>query len=135
MDPKYLELELTESTVVQNPEEAIAILQTLKNLGVQTALDDFGTGYSSLSYLQKFALDILKIDRIFVQDITKNEKNQALITGIIQMAHELNLKVIAEGVEREAERKFLCQQHCDRMQGYLFSRPLNAKGFQQLLFS
>lgn len=135
LDPKYLELELTESTVVQNPEVAIATLQALKTLGVQLALDDFGTGYSSLSYLQKFPFDILKIDREFIHKSTVNKKNQALTTAIIQMAHNLDLKVIAEGVEREAERKFLCQQHCDEMQGYLFSRALTAKGFQQLLFS
>ncbi|MBO1351848.1 MAG: EAL domain-containing response regulator [Hormoscilla sp. GUM202] len=135
LDPKYLDLELTESTVVQNPEVAIATLQELKTLGVQLALDDFGTGYSSLSYLQRFPFDILKIDRVFIHQSTVNEKNQALTTGIIKMAHQLHLKVIAEGVEREAERNLLCQQHCDEMQGYLFSRPLTAKGFQQLLFS
>ncbi|MBC6422782.1 MAG: EAL domain-containing protein [Hormoscilla sp. SP5CHS1] len=134
-DPKYLDLELTESTVVQNLEVAIATLQELKTLGVQLALDDFGTGYSSLSYLQRFPFDILKIDRVFIHQSTVNEKNKALTTGIIKMAHQLHLKVIAEGVEREAERNLLCQQHCDEMQGYLFSRPLTAKGFQQLLFS
>lgn len=135
LDPKYLDLELTESTVVQNPEVAIATLQELKTLGVQLALDDFGTGYSSLSYLQRFPFDILKIDRVFIHQSTVNEKNKALTTGIIKMAHQLHLKVIAEGVEREAERNLLCQQHCDEMQGYLFSRPLTAKGFQKLLFS
>lgn len=134
-DPEFLELELTESTVVQNPEAAIVTMKALKALGVKLALDDFGTGYSSLQYLQQFPFDSLKIDRCFVQNLTVNKTNTALTTAIVDMAHRLNLKVIAEGVETEVERKFLSERDCDEMQGYLFSPPLPAAEFEKLLES
>ena len=133
LDPKNIELELTESMLVQNTEVAIRRLNALKSLGVQIAIDDFGTGYSSLSYLQQFPFDILKIDRCFIRNITDNPNNAAITKAIIEMAKSLNLKLIAEGVETESELSFVCQQKCDTMQGYLFSRPLPAQEFEQLL--
>ena len=133
LDPKYIELELTESMLVQNTEVAIRRLNALKSLGVQIAIDDFGTGYSSLSYLQQFPFDILKIDRCFIRNITDNSNNAAITKAIIEMAKSLDLKLIAEGVETEAELSFVCQQNCDGMQGYLFSRPVPTQEFYQLL--
>ena len=134
-NPKLLELELTESIIVTNTEAAIATMNALRELGIQISIDDFGTGYSSLGYLQRFSFDTLKIDQCFVRNLTTDSKNTAIITAIIQMAHSLNLKVIAEGVETEIERDFLCQQECDAMQGYFFSRPIPAPDFERLLFS
>jgi diguanylate cyclase (GGDEF)-like protein len=133
LDPKYIEVELTESMLVQNTEVAIRRLNALKSLGVKIAIDDFGTGYSSLSYLQQFPFDILKIDRCFIQDITNNPHNAAITKAIIEMAKSLNLKLIAEGVETPEELSFICRQDCDAMQGYLFSRPLPTPEFSQLL--
>ena len=133
LDPKYIELELTESMLVHNTEVAIRRLNALKSLGVEIAIDDFGTGYSSLSYLQQFPFDILKIDRCFIRNITENPNNAAITKAIIEMAKTLNLKLMAEGVETEAELSFVCQQQCDGMQGYLFSRPLPSHDFAQLL--
>jgi diguanylate cyclase (GGDEF)-like protein len=135
LDPKYIELELTESMLVQNTEVAIRRLNALKALGVEIAIDDFGTGYSSLSYLQQFPFDILKIDRCFIRNITENSNNAAITKAIIEMAKSLSLKLIAEGVETEAELSFVCKHKCDGMQGYLFSRPVPAHEFEQLLTS
>lgn len=133
LDPSYLELELTESILVQNVELTIAKLNELKSMGVKISLDDFGTGYSSLSYLQQFPFDLLKIDRCFVQDINTNATNAALTNAIIQMAHSLNLKVIAEGVETREELAVLYENNCDNIQGYLFSRPVKAEEFKRML--
>ena len=133
LDPKYLELELTESTVMQNPEAAIATLSELKALGIQISIDDFGTGYSSLSYLGQLPFDILKIDRSFVSSLTQDAKNVAITTAILQMAHSLNLKVVAEGVETEAELAFFYGHQCDQIQGYWFSPPLSAQAFEEVL--
>ncbi|GAB4181620.1 MAG: hypothetical protein Fur006_16820 [Coleofasciculaceae cyanobacterium] len=135
LDPKYVELELTESMLVQNTDVAIRRLNALKSLGVKIAIDDFGTGYSSLNYLQQFPFDILKIDRCFIRNITENSSNTAITKAIIEMAKGLNLTLIAEGVETEAELSFTCQHQCDGMQGFLFSRPLPARDFEQLLNS
>lgn len=134
IDSKYLELELTESTLVQNAEVAIRRLKALKTLGLSVAIDDFGTGYSSLSYLQQFPFDKIKIDRSFVHKIHINETNSAIMTAIITMAHELNLKVIAEGVESQEELTFLKQHGCDEMQGFLFSYPVTAQEFESSPF-
>ncbi|MFW6357715.1 MAG: putative bifunctional diguanylate cyclase/phosphodiesterase [Chroococcales cyanobacterium] len=131
--PSALELELTESAVVQNPEYASKTLKELKSLGIQLSLDDFGTGYSSLSYLQQFPFDTVKIDRSFVRNLTSNTKNAAIITAIIQMAHSLNLTVIAEGAETEEEKQFLKQNHCDFIQGYCFSAPVNTSVIEKML--
>ncbi len=133
LDPQYLEVELTESMLVDNTKLANAQLKELKALGISISLDDFGTGYSSLSYLQKFNLDILKIDRCFVTDINHNEKNATITKAIISMAHGLNLHVIAEGVEKEAELEFLRQQKCSTIQGYLFSPPVPGDKFEEML--
>lgn len=134
VDSKDLELELTESTLVQNAEVAIRRLKALKTLGVSIAIDDFGTGYSSLSYLQQFPFDKLKIDRSFVHNIHTNEANSAIITAIITMAHQLNLRVIAEGVENQEELEFLKSHGCDEMQGFLFSYPVSPKEFESSPF-
>lgn len=133
LEPKWLELELTESILVQNPEAAIATLKELKGLGIQISVDDFGTGYSSLTYLKQFPFDTLKIDRSFVCNLINDAKNAAITTALIQLAHSLNLTVIAEGVETEAELAFLRQHHCDAMQGYLFSPPVPPPAFELLL--
>ncbi|MEG3933428.1 MULTISPECIES: EAL domain-containing response regulator [unclassified Microcoleus] len=130
-----LELELTESLMVEDAESAIATLQHLKNLGVCISLDDFGTGYSSLSYLTQYPFDTLKIDRCFISNITDGCTNAAIVKAIIEMAHSLCLEVIAEGVETEAEKDFLWRYKCDIMQGYLFSPPLAAADFEQLLMA
>jgi diguanylate cyclase (GGDEF)-like protein len=133
LDPRYLELELTESTVMQNPETAIATLSQLKALGIQISIDDFGTGYSSLSYLGQLPFDILKIDRSFVCSLTQDEKNAAITTAILQLARSLNLKVVAEGVETEDELAFFYGHDCDEIQGYWFSPPLSAPAFEEVL--
>ncbi|HEY9695581.1 MAG TPA: EAL domain-containing response regulator [Oculatellaceae cyanobacterium] len=130
-----LELELTETTIMKNVKSAIQIMNNFKSLGICISIDDFGIGYSSLSYVQDFNFDTLKIDRAFVKDVTSNPKTAALTQALIGMARSLNLNVIAEGVETEEELKFLLVQGCDAMQGYLFSRPLPVKAFEQLLQS
>ncbi len=135
LSPSYLELELTEGTVMQNAEDTILMLQELKAMGVRLSIDDFGTGYSSLSYLKRFPIDKLKVDRSFVQDVTSNDGDAEITRAIIGMAHGLGLKVIAEGVEHEDQLKFLRWQKCDDMQGFYFSRPLQAEAFQELLMS
>ena len=131
--PSSLELELTESLMVKDAESAIATLQQLKDLGVSISIDDFGTGYSSLSYLTQYPFDVLKIDRCFISNITDGCTNAAIVKAIIEMAHTLCLEVIAEGVETEAEKDFLWRYECDAMQGYLFSPPVPAADFEQLL--
>ena len=133
LEPSSLELELTESLMVEDVSSAIATLTQLKNLGISLAIDDFGTGYSSLSYLTQYPFDALKIDRSFVRNITDDCKNAAIVKAIIEMAHSLRLEVIAEGVETETEKDFLWRSECDVMQGYFFSPPLSAADFEKLL--
>jgi diguanylate cyclase len=132
---KFLEVEITETSIMQDTESAIRILQELKKIGVRIALDDFGTGFSSLSYLRQFPLDSVKIDQSFIRDVTINSKNAAITLAIIQMAQKMKLKVIAEGVESFPELFFLYMHQCEEMQGYIFSRPLPAKEFGKLLAS
>lgn len=133
LDPKLLELELTETVLMTRADSTAAVLQTLRERGVQIAIDDFGTGYSNLSYLQKFPVDCLKIDQSFIRQISTVGQEVALVTAIINMAHTLNLRVVAEGVETKDETAFLKANGCDQAQGYYFSRPLVAKAFKQLL--
>ncbi|MDB9509745.1 EAL domain-containing protein [Kamptonema animale CS-326] len=133
LDPKYLELEVTESLVIQNESAATKAMTEWRTLGIKIAVDDFGTGYSSLSYPKRFPFDIIKIDRSFICNITNDPKNAAITKAIIQMAHSLNMKVIAEGVETQAELDFLYQYECDEMQGYFFSKALTNKEFEELL--
>lgn len=133
LDPNYLELELTESTVMESAETTIAMLRRLKEMGVHLSIDDFGTGYSSLSYLKRFPIDTLKIDRSFVRDITTDLDDAEIAKLIIAMAHSLKLKVVAEGVETKEQFEFLRSQQCDEMQGYYFSPPLPVEAFFQLL--
>ncbi|EGJ33268.1 MULTISPECIES: EAL domain-containing response regulator [Moorena] len=133
LDPRYLQLELTESTLMDNPNHAIATLKELKSFGIQISIDDFGTGYCSLSYLRLFPFDVLKIDRSFVCQLTEDVKNEAITTAILQMAHSLNLKVVAEGVETASQLAFLCGHKCDEIQGYCFSPPLSAPTFTEWL--
>jgi EAL domain-containing protein (putative c-di-GMP-specific phosphodiesterase class I) len=122
--PNYLELELTESLLLSSGDVTFSVLQKLKAMGLKLAIDDFGTGYSSFSYLRQFQVSKLKIDRSFVRDVAVNSDDAAITAAIISMAKSLNLKVIAEGVETEAQMSFLRAHHCDEIQGYYFSKPL-----------
>ena len=126
LEPRLLELELTESLSMEDPESTFGILSTLKDMGVGLAIDDFGTGYSNLNYLKRFPVDRLKLDRSFVQDITSDPDDLAIARAVIAMAHSLRLSIIAEGVETEGQLALLAQNGCDEVQGYLFSRPVDA---------
>jgi diguanylate cyclase (GGDEF)-like protein/PAS domain S-box-containing protein len=126
LSPQYLELELTESLLLSNADVTLSVLQELRDMGVRLAIDDFGTGYSSLSYLKQFPVGKLKIDRSFIRDIAVDNGDAAITTAIISMAKSLHLKVIAEGVETEAQMSFLREHHCDEIQGYYFSKPISA---------
>ena len=123
-DPAFLELEITEGMVMQDPERAVGLLRDMRDIGVHVAIDDFGTGHSSLAYLKRFPVDNLKIDRSFIADIPADRGDAAITQAIIAMAHSLELKVIAEGVETQAQFDFLAAQGCDEYQGYFFSKPL-----------
>ncbi|NQD95033.1 EAL domain-containing protein, partial [Pseudomonas sp. CrR25] len=131
--PRLLELELTESQLLDNVENIIATFQQLRDLGVKLAIDDFGTGYSSLSYLKRFPVDCVKIDQTFIRDLSPGGEDAAITRAIIAMAHSLELKVVAEGVETQAQMDFLKAQHCDEIQGYLISPPIQAADFAALL--
>ena len=133
IDPKGLKLELTESMLVDNVEYIVATMNTLAETGVRFSLDDFGTGYSSLQYLKKLPLNQLKIDQSFVRDIATDSSDRALVRTIIAMAHNLDMSVIAEGVETEEQRQFLVEYHCLNYQGYLFSKPVPIEQFENLL--
>jgi diguanylate cyclase (GGDEF)-like protein/PAS domain S-box-containing protein len=133
LDPKYLELELTESALMKNAGFTASTLQVLRERGIQVAVDDFGTGYSSLGYLQKFPLDALKIDQSFIRQISVAPHETAIVNAIIRMGQSLNLRVIAEGVETLEELNFLQIQQCNEAQGYYFSRPVPAQEFSELL--
>lgn len=130
LSPACLELELTESILMREVNEALQILASLKNLGLSIAVDDFGTGYSSLNYLKQFPIDVLKIDRTFVDGLPSGEQDAQIARAIIAMAHSLNLAVIAEGVETHEQLDFLREHGCDEVQGYLFGRPMPASRFE-----
>ena len=132
LNADYLDLEITEGAVMQEPEKIVLTLNKLKALGIQISMDDFGTGYSSLSYLKRFPFDNLKIDKAFINDIAKNEEDKNLVSTIITIAHNFKLKVIAEGVETGEQVDFLRLKKCDEIQGYFFSRPLPANEAEML---
>lgn len=132
LSPRYLGLEITETNAMHDVEHTIEMLGVLKQMGIQISVDDFGTGYSSLSYLKRFPLDMLKIDQSFMRDIATDSDDAAITSTIIALAHSLELRVIAEGVETEEQLKFLRSRQCDEIQGFHFSRPLPADNFLQL---
>src|SRR5215813_11693073 len=133
LDPRWLELELTESSIMRDPEEAIEKLHELKLMGIKVAIDDFGTGYSSLNYLKRFPIDTLKIDKSFVSDVCKDPHDTAIVRAIINLGHALDLTVIAEGVETKEQLQYLSALECDVLQGFLFSKALSAAAFEELL--
>jgi len=133
LDPRWLELELTESSIMKDPEEAIEKLHELKLMGIKVAVDDFGTGYSSLNYLKRFPIDTLKIDKTFVSDVCKDPHDTAIVRAIINLGHALDLTVIAEGVETKEQLQYLSALECDAVQGFLFSKALSAAAFEELL--
>ena len=131
--PHWLEVELTEGSLMENTQHTIASLHRLRDLGVKISIDDFGTGYSSLAYLRRFPIDTLKIDIAFIREVTTNPQDAAITRTIIELAHSLSLQVVAEGVETQAQLAFLKDAGCDQIQGYLFSRPLPAATLERLL--
>jgi diguanylate cyclase (GGDEF)-like protein len=135
LEPQYLEIELTESAVMSDPEESIAILEELSEMGVLVSVDDFGTGYSSMSYLRRLPIDKLKIDRVFINEIVSRPEDASIVRAIVSLAHSLRLKVVAEGVETPAQLDFLKAVGCDEYQGYHFSRPVPAADFERLVRS
>jgi EAL domain-containing protein (putative c-di-GMP-specific phosphodiesterase class I) len=131
--PRYLQLELTESMLMENFESAAAMLTELKNVGVECAIDDFGTGFSSLSYLSRFPINVLKIDQSFVQEIDVHRNNATIVRAVVGMCNGLKCRSIAEGVETRAQAEFLRACHCNEAQGYYFGRPMAAEKFSRLL--
>lgn len=132
---KYLELEITEGTVMDSPQKAIETMLQIRSLGIHLALDDFGTGYSSLAYLKKFPLNTLKIDKAFVDDIETSEQGRNMVATIVTIAHNLGMQVVAEGVETNSQLNFLAGLKCEQLQGYLYSKPIAEKEFQKYLLS
>jgi len=132
-NPDALELEVTESLLMQDVQQNIRTLSLLRGLGIHIAMDDFGTGYSSLSYLARLPLNSLKIDRSFIAEMANSAQDMSIVTTIIALAHSLNLRVVAEGVETAAQSKLLKLLKCDEAQGYLFSKPLPAAEIETLL--
>jgi len=132
---KYLELEITEGTVMDSPQAAIDIMLQIRAMGIHLSLDDFGTGYSSLAYLKKFPLNTLKIDKAFVDDIEESEQGRNMVATIVTIAHNLGMQVVAEGVETNQQLSFLSGLRCEQLQGYLYSKPLPKSDFQKYLLS
>jgi EAL domain-containing protein (putative c-di-GMP-specific phosphodiesterase class I) len=135
LPPQLLELELTESILVRDADEALQRLQALARIGVRLSIDDFGTGYSSLAYLKRFPIDKLKIDRSFVQGLPGADSDGAIVVAILQMARALGMKVIAEGVETEVQRRFLLDSGCDEFQGFLCAPALDSLSFETRLLA
>ncbi|SDN60297.1 EAL domain-containing protein [Alkalicoccus daliensis] len=133
LDPSLLDLEITENDLLYHQEESLDTLRRLKAEGIRISIDDFGTGYSSLSYLRQFPVDTLKIDKSFIKDVLMNKKDQAIVTSIIQLAHNMKMRVIAEGVETKNMLPFLFEQQCDEMQGFLYSRPVPAASLAEYM--
>ena len=130
LDPTCLELELTETSIMENTESAVKLLSQIRKLGVRVAIDDFGTGYSSLSYLKRLPIDTVKLDRSFVKGATTDPDDAALVMAIVTLAHNLKLRVIAEGVETEEQVAFLRLLRCDEAQGFLFGKPMPPEVFE-----
>ncbi len=130
--PQYLELEITEGFMIKDPDYVNTVINELRAMGVTVSIDDFGTGYSSLSQLRNFSVNVVKIDRSFVQNIGIDRSNISIVRAIIELAHGMNLKVVAEGIETEIERNLLLQHNCDEMQGYFFAKPMDSDRFAQL---
>ena len=124
VNTKFVELEITESILMKDFEKSVKLLTEIRNLGINIALDDFGTGYSSLSYLKQLPINTLKIDKSFIDNIVTNEREKAIVDGIIQLAQKIDLDVIAEGVETKEQIKLLQSMGCNQIQGYYFSKPL-----------
>lgn len=133
LNPSLLEVEITENALTGDTDSSIATMTELKKLGIKLSVDDFGTGYSSLSYLKKFPIDVLKIDRSFINECAYNPDDAAICMAIISLAKSLGLKIVAEGVESLEQLEFIQQQGCDIYQGYLYSRPLPASDVEVLL--
>jgi diguanylate cyclase (GGDEF)-like protein len=133
LEPRYLGIELTESTLMQNPDHTADVLRSLKSMGLQLYIDDFGTGYSSLSHLKSFPIDALKIDRSFVKEILTNADDAAISKAVTAMAHGMNLRVVAEGVETLEQLEALIALGCDELQGYFLGRPVPASSFGEML--
>ena len=133
LEARYLELELTESLIMEDVEAAIDTMKQLQSLGVDLSIDDFGTGYSSLAALKSFPVTRLKIDKSFITDLVSNENDRAVTTAVISLGQKLNLRVIAEGVETEGQLAFLRENNCDEMQGYHFSKPVSGDEIEALM--
>ncbi|RZI44451.1 EAL domain-containing protein [Herbaspirillum sp. HC18] len=133
--PRYLELEITETVVMRDVDKSLVTLKKLKELGVKISIDDFGTGYSSLNYLKRFPVDTLKIDRSFVRDVAVDQDDAAIVKAVISLAHILNLRVVAEGVEDDEQRRFLLENGCDEVQGFHFGRPVSVDTFARTWLS
>jgi EAL domain-containing protein (putative c-di-GMP-specific phosphodiesterase class I) len=133
LSPLHLECEITEGTLMQDPENALRMMNRLRERGIHLALDDFGTGYSSLAYLKRFPLNTLKIDKAFIDDIATSSVDRQMTAAIITIAHNLGLKVVAEGVEHEEQMSILRRFDCEMLQGYLYSKPLSSARFERLL--
>jgi EAL domain-containing protein (putative c-di-GMP-specific phosphodiesterase class I) len=131
--PEYLELLITESTAINESSYIHEVLQDIKDLGISISIDDFGTEYSSLSRLTSMPIDRIKMDMQFVRGISRSDKEKAIAIGIIGLAHNLGLKVIAEGVETELQLNFLSEKSCDEIQGFYFYRPINSEDFENVL--
>ena len=131
--PESLELELTELIITRDINHSVTLLNEFRSMGVKLAIDDFGTGYSSLSHLKRFPANTVKIDRSFVSDVVENSSARMITEAIISLSHNLDMKVVAEGVEKNSQLRVLTDQGCDIIQGYLFSKPVSAKDFTLLL--
>jgi EAL domain-containing protein (putative c-di-GMP-specific phosphodiesterase class I) len=129
--PEYLELKITETVVMRDVDKSLMTLKRLKDLGARISIDDFGTGYSRLNYLKRFPVDTLKIDRSFVSDVASDRDDAAIVKAVISLAHILNPRVVAEGVEAEDQCRFLRENGCDEAQGFHFGRPVPPGAFAQ----
>lgn len=130
-----LEIELTESALMSNPEEAAGVLKQLRKLGVSVAIDDFGTGYSSLSYLRRFPIDKLKIDRSFIRDLATSRTDESIVRAIVSLARTVGLRVVAKGIESEEQLEFLTRLECEQWQGYYCCQPPRAASFEAMLIN